>query len=346
MCKSEAGNQFDFHISTKIIDKVAGDDEALRLQLEASIGRVFDVARQIKEDLLDNESVTRTINIPGLEPISVTLTVNEIADAIRGQVKDSLQLAHLAIRAGLITGMDRDRMSGELQAQRKDEFIHLSLTESLSNVNHFVMAGGMVQMPLLQKLLVEGGVDDSVISMADNLDPGLAIAKGLGTDSLYKQMNLHVPSFSFIITWLDEDTGTQKSHELYKAHTRLAEVSAGFLGSSDFTNNFHFIKSALPRHGVGEICAMSLNGQLISFDLDGEKLSGIKFRFGFQNEPVLKLTSSGTLYVKDMSEYAGKTYRLDGWPVVRGENGSITLRNQPRQDHREAQAGPDNNFRL
>lgn len=339
MGKSEAGNQFDWHISKKIIEKVAGEDEALRAKLWGSIGWVDLVARQLKENLLEHPSASGTLNVPGLEPMPVKLSREEIRSAIQEQMNGAMTLVHEAIRAGLVTGIETSKLTDEEISRRRTEFGSLPKDRTLENVDYFVLAGGMVRMPLVREILEASGVPASKLTQADRTNPGEAIARGLGSASIYQKMNLHLPSFSFWITWIDSETDQYFNFELYKAHTRLAPPGARFLGSPDFKNEFDEIKHLFPRRGSGEVYALSLDGLRIRFELDGESIDGLEFQFGPRKEPVLRISQLGGIFIRDTSENIGQEYKVSGWPIVRKENNStIKLKRVERRSSRTGKA--------
>ena len=337
--KSEAGNQFDWHISNAIIQKLSSKNHELQGVLTDNLGWVDLVARQMKENLLGHESAVGTLNIPGIEPIPVTLSRAEIAESISGQMKDAMSLVHETIRAGLVTGLDTASLAEEEISSRTKEYRRLPSSETLGYVDYFVLAGGMVQMPLLREILIESGVDPHKLENADRNNPGEAIARGLGSESMYQRMNLHLPSFSFRIRWIDPETDQSHDYELYKAHTRLAPLGAGFLGSPDFTNTFSELKHRMPRKGFGEIYALSLDGLRVKFELDGEVLDGLEFEFGPRTEPILRISQSGAFFIRDTSENIGQEYKISGWPIVRSEeNSTMKIKKYQRRDSRTGTA--------
>jgi hypothetical protein len=279
--------------------------------------------------------VLGTLTIPGHDPVTVRLSREEIAQSIRGQIDDAMTLVNESIRAGLVTGIDTGSLSAEEISLRRKQFSRLPSSETLAHVDFFVLAGGMVQMPLLQQMLVQSGVDPDKMKMADRTNPGEAIARGLGSESLYQRMNLHLPSFSFHLRWVDPETDQARDFELYKAHTRLASAHAAFLGSPNFRNDFADVRHLFPKHGFGEIYALSLDGLRVKFELDGEILDGLEFAFGHRKEPVLTISQSGEFFIRDTSESLGQGYKISGWPIVRNEeNSTLKLKRRQRRDSR------------
>lgn len=339
MGRSEAGNQFDWHISKKIIEKVAGQDVALRSKLFGSIGWVDLVARQLKENLLDYTSAAGTLNIPGLDPIPVKLGRDEIRSAIQNQMDDAMTLVHDTIRAGMVTGIDTSKLTNEEVRRRAQEFSNLPKAETLPNVDYFVLAGGMVRMPLVKEILISHGVPASKIVFADRQNPGEAIARGLGSGSIYQKMNLHIPSFSFFLHWVDTETDQAHNIPLYKAHTRLAPINSGHLDSTDYIFRFTDYLHKFPKRGYGSIYALSIDDKRLEFELDGEITDGLEFEFGYRKEPVFKISATGEIFIRDTSENLGQPYKVSGWPIVRNENSStIKLKRVQRTDSRTGKA--------
>jgi molecular chaperone DnaK (HSP70) len=313
---SEAGNEFDIAIADTIVKKLAAADSNRYEELLESYGWVQELGRVLKENLQEQQLVQGTLLIPGSPSEALALSRREIIDSVSDQMDRGMQLVFREIRAGLATVPDLQLGGAKPGLSYIKRIMSLTDSQLLNRVDYFVLAGGMVRMPLLREMLVERGVRQDIIEFADRTNPAEAIAKGLGSESVYQRMNLHLPSFSFYLEWFNPETGHIEKIDIYKAHTRLVSRIEAIQGNLEF--RFRFNERDLPWHGEGLIKGVSVDGQPITFSVEGRESDGLPFEFGGVRDSIFKMDRAGRIFLRDMSGNQ-HGWRVDGWPLVRGE---------------------------
>jgi molecular chaperone DnaK (HSP70) len=319
---SEAGNDFDNSIADLIASTHLRDFDAA--MISRNFGWIKELARTFKEALQHSESVVGTLLIPGFDPREVRLTRDDIREAIAEQMARAISRLELSIKSGLATAPDQKLKGSLSNSEWVEKLRKYEVGSVFGLIEYFVLAGGMVQMPLVQEFLISAGIDESKVSFADKANPAEAISKGLGRLEVPRRMSLHLPSFSFVLNFRDPQTGVETSLELYRAHTPLASWADVMQGNTSYY--FQFKNVDLPLSGTGYISGKSVDGLDVKFSGDNLNNFGLRFAFGGMKDGVFKIARDGEIFIRDTSGRQSRYY-IDGWPLVRNaETASVNVR--------------------
>ena len=318
--KREAGDDLDESITDFILERISLEEPGIGHELAAHRGWVKLAARQMKEKLSQVHELEQTIASPLETSISVRLTRDELREIFRPQFRRSLDLLSQTIRNGLVR-----RGLETVESVRTLTMKNLLTHEE---IKFFVLAGGMSKMPILQDLLVEEGVMLSSIDfthydrITEKPAPEEAIARGLGFNSAYQTLNLHVPSFDLVLAWTNPD-GSKAEEIIHEAYTPL--YPEFFPRHKGFHPTF---RTGLPTSGFGYVFARTIDGEVLPFRFEnGEIIPKMVFRFGTEyNGSKIVLYESGTLIIKNTYGDGQHRLRIKSWPVTRAGSTANNLR--------------------
>jgi hypothetical protein len=311
---NEAGDALDKAIADYLMDELSAKlDERPDLQsaIAQQKGTLTYIARLLKQDLSRAENAIRTLTLPNFEELEVELSKDELSAIFRPQSNRALTEIDRAIRNAV---MVQDNISYKQAEEYPRTYLH-------SQISHVLLAGGMSKMPLVADNLVASGFKPSVIEWANDKHPDQAIALGLGTDQIYDHLNLHLPSFSFILEWQDLRTGLLKKLTIYEAHSELYPTTQRHIESPP-KFRWHSYPERFPP-AMGWIKAVSVDGKEITFRIDGNATTRIMFEMGCDSDGLgmnagLTLSRFGEITINDGINKMLKGV-IKGWPILRSD---------------------------
>jgi Hsp70 protein len=272
---------------------------------------VHRAAREAKVVLsrLPQQRVVLPASQIGQVPV-VTYTREQLEESFRPQLDDAEQLIWAAVRASRLTGRG-NRSPAELRTLGPDEL--------RDDIDYVLLTGGMCRIPCIREriatLFPGAQVLDYVGVYSDE-----AIVAGLADTTGYDRLNLHRPSFDFVVEW---DKGDQLQREtVYAAYTALYEPRQVPNGESElgFTRNGRDFPG--PTQGTGRLRIRSASGEPLGLAFDDQVMDGVSLTFG--RNMAFKLCCNGRIVIRHGS---GETVQLQvqRWPVGSRDDALLVL---------------------
>ncbi len=195
---AKSGDAVDLSIAQHIALE-NGHDAA---SVEGNVAILKD-ARDIKEALASNDSVTNNNVFIGSQRCSVTMTQEILNGIIQDQLSQSLTLVELQLRLAELRGAN---------AVKPQDLGKLDITDLCNKVNHVVLVGGLTKLPVFSQTL------RSMFSAAiahEVGNPQELVAMGLTFGERLQSLNLPRPPVNFVI-----ESGAERE-VLYQAFTPL-----------------------------------------------------------------------------------------------------------------------------
>ena len=280
-------------------------------------------ARSVKERLSVARETLFEIKELSNEIPSLTVTRLQLEAVFEPQLKRLMACAEDALREAKMKLLSADNnaiMREEISAIGKE-------------VDFVVLAGGMSQIPIISTEL-QKRMPNAVIEYAISRERATeAIVEGVSNLGEFANLNVHRPSFDFVMTWKTHDG---KNHEkvIFPAFTSLYDSYEISIGKSDLGKEIHFIPPTDPV-GNCQLIVRSVGGKPVSFRIDGSQNNHISLQANRHLGIHMKLYMDGRLYIRDALGSEVKS-RIREWPVVRwGTTGrketSLVLENIVRQ---------------
>jgi molecular chaperone DnaK (HSP70) len=280
-------------------------------------------ARNVKERLSVARETSFEIKELSNEIPSLTITRLQLEAVFEPQLKRLMACAEDALREAKMKLLSADNnaiMREEISAIGKE-------------VDFVVLAGGMSQIPIVSTEL-QKRMPNAVIEYAISRERATeAIVEGVSNLGEFANLNVHRPSFDFVMTWKTHDG---KNHEkvIFPAFTSLYDSYEISIGKSDLGKEIHFIPPTDPV-GNCQLIVRSVGGKPVSFRIDGSQNNHISLQANRHLGIHMKLYMDGRLFIRDALGAEVKS-RIREWPVVRwGTTGrketSLVLENIVRQ---------------
>lgn len=280
-------------------------------------------ARSVKERLSVARETLFEIKELSNEIPSLTVTRLQLEAVFEPQLKRLMACAEDALREAKMKLLSADNnaiMREEISAIGKE-------------VDFIVLAGGMSQIPIISTEL-QKRMPNAVIEYAISRERATeAIVEGVSNLGEFANLNVHRPSFDFVMKWKTNDG---KNHEevIFPAFTSLYDSYEISIGKSDLGKDIHFIPPTDPV-GNCHLFVRSVGGKPVSFRIDGSQNNSISLQANRHLGIHMKLYMDGRLYIRDALGSEVKS-RIREWPVVRwGTTGrketSLVLENIVRQ---------------
>lgn len=304
----EAGDALDAALARVLLEKQEKGSQSEKLLIE-NPGWLRRSARLLKVQLGDAYSTATKLRLPGGEVVELELTEDDLRSAFEPQFENALDLVQNVLRMARMADWRESAMTGpELRAIKLDQL--------LSQVDHFLLVGGMSQMPLLRRLLIESGVSAEKIFGRESLEPNEAVSAGLALSRDYDHLSLDRPGFNFELQW--KRAGAVQTELIYRAYTRLytREQARTFLPLKLTWRNEH-LETDDADEGGAVFGARTTRGEIIELDFDGELKENLGpfFHFGLNKSPVIIIQPNGRIFMRDGTgaEFA---FRVARWPVL------------------------------
>lgn len=304
----EAGDALDASIARTLLEKEKEGSERYEALL-TNPGYLKRASRDLKEQLGGSDSTTTKMRLASGQVFDLELTDDDLRRAFEPQFKRAIELVTVVLRIAKTTEWRSHAMSGP-------ELRSLKRADLLPQIANFLLVGGMSQMPLLRKMLIEAGVTANVIFGGEAIDADAAVSLGLALDRDYDHLSLDRPGFNFELQW--SEGGQAKTEVIYEAYSKLYTQQQA-LDGSQLKLTWQNIKFARDNSDSGQavFCARTTGGEILELTFDGELKEGLgpSFAFGLEKTPVIIIQPNGRIFLRDAtgSEMAIKVTR---WPVI------------------------------
>jgi actin-like ATPase involved in cell morphogenesis len=181
-------------------------------------------------------------------------------------------------------------------------------------VDYIVLAGGMSQIPIiateLQKIMPNAKIEFAISKEKATS----AIVEGVANQVEFANLNVHRPSFDFVMIWMSNDG---KVHEelIFPAFTSLYDSYEIRIGKGDLGKREYFLPFTDPV-GQCRLVVRSVGGKNVSLKIDGSEAEFISLNANRHTGISLKLYIDGRLHIVDSLGFEIKT-RIREWPMVR-----------------------------
>jgi molecular chaperone DnaK (HSP70) len=239
------------------------------------------------------------------------------------QLRDAIQLTWAAIRAAKLR---------ESRGLSREALLRLGEDDLAKGIDYVLIAGGMSQMPIVQRRLQEAFPKAQVETDLSLDSPDESVAAGLAFTSTYERLNLHRPGFDFVLEWTDPG-GIERRNTLYSAHTPLYGPAQVLRGETDLGLRLDTGELGLEGGRKAKLKVVALDGTTMPLRIDGRVLQDFDVSFDKHQPLMMKLYVDGRLLISsgDRREWQ---LRVEQWPVLRGAGTrELILRNTltPRQ---------------
>lgn len=303
----EAGDELDDLLSKFIENELSGKfdfkvaDKENAGELRAWIRRE---ARSVKERL--SVSTETTFDIEDLSDgiPKIKLTRQQLEFVFEPQLirllactEDSLREAKMKLANADINAIMRE-----------------DITVIGGEVDYIVLAGGMSQIPIISKAL-QKIMPNAKIEFAISKEKATsAIVEGVANQVEFANLNVHRPSFDFVMIWMSND-GKEHEQLIFPAFTTLYDSYEIKIGKGDLGRREYFLPFTDPV-GICRLVVRSVGGKNVALQIDGSESEFIELNANRHTGISLKLYIDGRLYIKDSLGFEIKT-RIREWPMVR-----------------------------
>jgi molecular chaperone DnaK (HSP70) len=262
-------------------------------------------ARTAKTALSTRRDVKITVGHPYSQLPSIGYSRERLESLFEPQLAGALDLTWAALRAA------RLRQEGGADPRK---LVRLTGDALAGDIKYVLLAGGMSQIPVVQRRLQEMFPKAEVETDLSLDSPAESVAAGLAFTSAYERLNLHRPGFDFVLEWSNR-TGPKHQHTLYQAHTPLYTAyqvlsGHGHLGLPMDTRN-------LPCRGNahGRIKVVALDGTQMPLLIDTKRADDIPVTFSDRVPLVVKLYVDGRLLIREGNGNE-RMLRVEQWPIL------------------------------
>ncbi|MEV0974980.1 Hsp70 family protein [Microtetraspora glauca] len=266
---------------------------------------LLNVAREAKIRLSTVPS--HQVVFRGMSELPVLTYLREqLVEAFRPQMADAEQFIWAALRAAKMTETIPVQGDG-WRTHSPEELRRLGMDGLAGEIKYVLLVGGMSRIPYVGErigaLFPHAEVFDEI-----GVVPEEAIVAGLASTSDYERLNLHRPSFDFVLEW---DGGRQV---LYRAHTPIYDPWQALSMSTVYYSR-QGTDFQCPRHGRGRLTVRSITGETVNIKIDNESRDHLPFRLG--DDLLFRMYCDGRIIIRDGSGHS-RDLRVDRWPVIRG----------------------------
>jgi hypothetical protein len=304
----EAGDALDEAIRDLLIEKTLPGSDEFEL-LKSNPGWVRRAARQLKIQLGDDDITKSTLRLPGGASLELELTSDELRTAFEPQFRRALELMTVVMRIAKTTNWRTTAMTGsEVRGYTREELF--------PEIQNLLLVGGMSQMPLLRKMLVEAGIPSHKIFGKESIDPDAAVSLGLALDQDYDHLSLDRPGFNFELHWLKN--GEPHTEVIYEAYSKLYTPRQALTGQElKLTWANETIGSDASDNGRAVFCARTPAGEIVEISYEGELKEGFgpSFALGTEKRPVIIIQPNGRIFMRDATG-AETAVKVEKWPVI------------------------------
>ncbi|WP_449060670.1 Hsp70 family protein [Planomonospora algeriensis] len=323
---AEAGDTLDRAIADQFVRMLADQGVAVGSlpDPQHTDSLLLDAARGVKVRLTTASShqvVIRGADLRGLPRL--TYTREQLVDAFRPQLDKAEDYILFALRSAKMTETV-PLPDGGTRTHSPEDLRRLGLEKLIHEIKYVVLAGGMSRIPYvgerLGKLFPQAEIFDTT-----GVAPEEAIVAGLANTTEYGRLNLHRPSFDFILEW---DSGQEV---VYRAHTPIYDEWQA-MSMSEVYYERRAVHLRCPEKGVGRLRVRSITGEGINIRIGGESRDHLRIPLG--ESLVFRLHCDGRIGITDGRGRAGGL-RVDRWPVIHsGDFTELVLKRTPREPSR------------
>ena len=262
-------------------------------------------ARAAKTALSTRRDTKITVGRPFTQLPTVGYSRERLESLFEPRLAAALDLTWAAIRAA------RLRQEGSVSPR---DLVRLTGDHLAADINYVLLAGGMSQIPLVQRRLQELFPEAEVEADLSLDSPAESVAAGLAFTSAYERLNLHRPGFDFVLQW-SNGSHVSDQHTLYSAHTPLYTASQVLTGQSHL--GLPMDTRGLPVGGKarGRIKVIALDGTPMPLLIDKERFDDIPVTFSEREPLVLKLYVDGRFLIREGNGNE-RVLRVEQWPIL------------------------------
>lgn len=261
-------------------------------------------AKAVKERLtIERETLFQVKNLQNQVP-SITISRPQLEEVFQPHLRQLLACTEDALREAKMKLANAD----------VNKILREDITVIGSEVDFVVLAGGMSQIPVisteLQKRMPNAKIEFAVSrEMATQ-----AIVLGVSNPGDFANLNVHRPSFDFVMSWKSND-GKLNEKIIFPAFSTLYDAYEIQIGKSDIGRGETFIPPSDPV-GKCNLSVRSVGGKTVNFKIDGTSTPHISLEANRHTGIYLKIFMDGRLVIKDALGREIKTRILE-WPVIR-----------------------------
>jgi hypothetical protein len=261
-------------------------------------------ARSVKERLSSARETVFDVKDLSNEIPSLVVTRLQLEEVFEPQLRRLMACTEDALREAKMKLINADN-----NAIMREEISIIG-----KEVDFVVLAGGMSQIPIIATEL-QKRMPNAIIEYAISRERATeAIVEGVSNLGEFANLNVHRPSFDFVMLWKTSD-GMTHEQLIFPAFTSLYDSYEISVGKSDLGKDFRFMP---PTDPVGQcrLIVRSVGGKNVSFKIDGAVNGHINLEANRHLGIYLKLYMDGRLFIKDA---LGREIhsRIREWPVVR-----------------------------
>lgn len=302
---NKAGDDLDLAIRADLVAMIENLDLDLDAAARAEIDRrILTEARLTKIMLSTEDEAMVRIPLESRRLPTLRYTREQLEMVFAGQLDEAESLVWNVVKESHLTH-EVHHSPEQLRA--------MSNSDAAQEIKHVLLAGGMSQIPAvrarLERMFPRAEFHDKV---GRNIGPDEAIAAGLAETTSYDRVNLHRPSFDFLLEVPDGPTLT-----LYSAHSPLYE-SWQATQQSDLYYQCTLTTRQLPNQGIAQLRARSSMGDGVTFRLAGADQAGIPVQLGHEGVRFC-IRPNGRITLTDGKGHQ-HMFRVDRWPVLRGRD--------------------------
>ena len=261
-------------------------------------------AKAVKERLSESRDTIFQIKELSHEIPSIVVSRLQLEEVFMPQLKRLLACTEDSLREAKMK-----LLSADINAIMREEISVIG-----GEVDFVVLAGGMSQIPIISTEL-QKRMPNAKIEYAISRERATeAIVEGVANLSEFANLNVHRPSFDFIITWRTYD-GKEHEQTIFPAFTSLYDSYEISIGKSDLGKEVVFRPPTDPA-GKCKLVVRSVGGKPVSFKINGSQNDYISLEANRNQGIRMKLHMDGRLYVRDALGFEIKS-RIREWPVVR-----------------------------
>jgi len=303
----EAGDELDSllakHVESELLQRYNFDllDNPAAGEIR---GWILRECRGVKERLSVVHETIFEIEQSSLGVPSLTIGRQELEEIFRPQLEKLVACTEDAIREAKMK-----HPLADLNVIMREEIQDIG-----KEVNFVVLAGGMSQIPIittaLQKIMPDAHIEtapskEKIIS---------AIVEGVSNLGDFANLNVHRPSFDFLINWKTND-GIEHEKLIFPAFTSLYDSYEIAIGTGNPGKSVYF-KPPTDPIGMCHLIIRSVGGKDVSFNIDGKESKSIPLNANRNLGIKLKLCMNGRLFITDSLGFEIKS-RIHEWPIVR-----------------------------
>jgi len=181
-------------------------------------------------------------------------------------------------------------------------------------VDYVVLAGGMSQIPIIATELQKRMPNAKIEFAVSKENATSAIVEGVANLVDFANLNVHRPSFDFVMIWKSND-GVEHEELIFPAFTSLYDSYEIKIGKGDLGRREYFLPFTDPV-GKCQLVIRSVGGKNVSFKINDAEADSIALDANRHTGISLKLYIDGRLHITDSLGFEIKT-RIREWPVVR-----------------------------